>query len=112
MKKAELNKILRQQLPGYEVVEQLAPAADPDGGGSRVVPGPRATYAPSGVSPRADRVDALRKRFLGADAPVSPKRADAAAEPETTTVLVKPIGKDAPAKAVIIEKGRIVARQG
>ncbi|MCB9386124.1 MAG: hypothetical protein H6509_16050 [Bryobacterales bacterium] len=106
MKKTEIKKILKQQLPGYEVVEELAATA-----GAEAVTAQPAVRAVRADSERENRIEDLRKRFLGAQAAVA-KTADAVAAPETTTVLVKPIGKDAPPKAVIIEKGRIVARQG
>ncbi|MEZ5361924.1 MAG: hypothetical protein R2748_06145 [Bryobacterales bacterium] len=110
MKKAELKKILKQQLPGYEVVEELPATA---GAEAPAAPASQPTAGDLQTdSARQDRIEDLRKRFLGKDSASAPKPADSGAEPETTTVLVKPIGKDAPPKAVIIEKGRIVARQG
>jgi hypothetical protein len=117
------NDILAKQLPGYELVEEVtAPeTADSD---TQARPSLE-TWSKfgAGTRPRSDakreKLAALREKFLGArpaaaEAPPPADTAPAAdADPgDCAMLLVKKKGSNAKPKAVFVENGKIITRQG
>jgi len=116
------NDILAKQLPGYELVEEVTAPETPD---------PDTQARPSlktwskfgaGTRPRSDakrdKLAALREKFLGearpaaAEAPPAADTAPPADAGDCAMLLVKKKGSNAKPKAVFVENGKIITRQG
>jgi hypothetical protein len=118
------NDILAKQLPGYELVEEVTAPETPDSD-TQAHPSLK-TWSKfgAGTRPRSDakrdKLAALREKFLGGARPAAaeaPPPADTAPAPDAdpgdcAMLLVKKKGSNAKPKAVFVENGKIITRQG
>lgn len=113
------NDILAKQLPGYELVEEVTAPETPDSD-TQTRPSLK-TWSKfgAGTRPRSDakrdKLAALREKFLGGARPAAAEAPPPAADADPgdcAMLLVKKKGSNAKPKAVFVENGKIITRQG
>jgi hypothetical protein len=117
MDREKAEEIIAQQLPDFEVVAEVDPLPESDDGGRRPSLAAWSKFGhkahPVAESKRA-KLERLREKFLGQSVRPAPEYVPEASADRTTsgTLLVKRRGSNAVPKAVVVENGKIIARQG
>jgi len=115
MDKGKAEEIVARQLPDFEVVEEVEPLPESDDTESQPTLTAWSKFGgnarPVNDSKRG-KMERLRKKFLGEAVPAVGSPEPDADETISGTLLVKRRGSSAPPKAVVVENGKIIARQG